>query len=164
MARFGEESYWESRKPRKRQGCGLWKSITVGNEDFWKFISFSLGSGENICFWNDLWVGVTPLKVTFPITYRLALVHKASVDNCYDFNKRCWDPRLRREPNDWKVGEMIRLLETLGNSILLWKNRMGWSRSLIKRVTLLISHTIWNYQIVHYFRSPIKTFRILIFL
>lgn len=26
---------------------------------------------------------------------------------CYDENGRIWDPRLRRDSNDWEVGELI---------------------------------------------------------
>lgn len=101
VVRCGEGSHWESRKSRRRHGCGLWKSIMAVKEDFWKFISFSIGSGETISFCSFI--------------YHLVLEPKAPIANCYDSNRSCWDPKLRREPNDQEVGEMIRLLETLGN-------------------------------------------------
>lgn len=66
MVRFGEKSYWESRMTRGRHGYGLRKSIMAGKEEFWKFIIFSLGSRENISFWNDLWVGGDTFKGEVP--------------------------------------------------------------------------------------------------
>lgn len=50
MARFGEESFWESKMARDRHECGIWKSIMAGNEGFWKFIRFRIGSSEKISF------------------------------------------------------------------------------------------------------------------
>lgn len=54
---------------------------------------------------------------------------KASVVNCYDFNRNAWDPRWRRAPNDWEMGELVSLLEMLGglrpvsnnNDVWVWK-------------------------------------------
>lgn len=35
--------------------------------------------------------------------------------NCYDFNQNAWDLGLRRDPNDWEVGELLHLLVSLGS-------------------------------------------------
>lgn len=53
--------------------------------------------------------------VTCPNVYRLALDQHSLVGKCYDQNRRIWDPRLRRDPNDWEVGELLHLLEILDN-------------------------------------------------
>lgn len=113
--RYGEKSIWDSRDVRGRHGCEIWKSILLGRESFCKCIKFVLGSGENINFWKDVWVGDDPLMVSFPNIFRLALDQQTSVAKCYDGIRGSWTPRLRRESNDWEFGELLKLLESLGN-------------------------------------------------
>lgn len=90
----------------------------------------TVAPGENISFWRDLWVGESPLKDSFPNIYCLASDSQSSVANCYDFNRRCWTPRLRRDLNDWEVGDFIRLLELLGNLNHRLEYQDGWSWKL----------------------------------
>lgn len=47
--------------------------------------------------------------------FRSTLDPQTLVTNYYDFSRRVWDLKLMRAPNDWEVGEMIILLELLGN-------------------------------------------------
>lgn len=61
VAHFGEKTIWDLGKMKRRHGCGIWKSICVGKKDFRKCIRFNLGGGENISFWNDIWVEVATL-------------------------------------------------------------------------------------------------------
>lgn len=82
---------------------------------FWKCIRFKFGRGDNISLWIDLWVGMATLREKFPNIYQLALDPQAPVALCYDDIKRIWCLRLRRDPNDWGLGEMLNLLEILGN-------------------------------------------------
>lgn len=88
MARFGAQSIWESKVVRGRHGCGIWKSIISGKEELWKFIRFKLGSGENISFLKDMWVGEAPLMEAFPNIFHLSLDPQSSVVGYYDFNRR----------------------------------------------------------------------------
>lgn len=46
--------------------------------------------------------------------------------NYFDFNRKCWVPKLRRDPNDWQVRDMIRLLESLGNLNPRSECQGGW--------------------------------------
>lgn len=94
---------------------------------FWKCIRFKLGGGENISFWNDLWVGVATLREIFANIYQLALDLHASVALCYDDIRRILGPRLRRDPNYWEYGEMLNLLEILGNIAPNINRRDGWT-------------------------------------
>lgn len=52
VARFGEQSRWESKEVHVRHGCGIWKSILKVRKDFWNLIQFKLGSGSKIKFWK----------------------------------------------------------------------------------------------------------------
>lgn len=60
-------------------------------------------------------MGESFFKDLFPNIYCLALDSQTSMGNCFDFNRSCWVPRLRSNPNDWEVDEIIRLLKLLGS-------------------------------------------------
>lgn len=110
VARFVERSCWKAKAVRGRHGCGIWKSISAINEMFWKYIRFHLGSGVSIRLRIS-----SPLKDNFLNIFRLALDLGTSVSNCFDVSRRVWDLGLRRNPNDWELGEFIRMLGLLGN-------------------------------------------------
>lgn len=54
-----------------RHGCGIWKSIQKLRVNFWNYIRFNLGSGREIRFWEDRWIGEVPLKVAFKNLFSL---------------------------------------------------------------------------------------------
>ena len=60
-------------------GCGLWKSICMGWEDFSKNIRFEVGVGDRVKLWIDLWCGDSPLQLTFPNVYEIVSNKGASV-------------------------------------------------------------------------------------
>lgn len=78
-------------------------------------MKFKLDLERNIGFREDVWVGNAPFKEVFSNIFRLSSNPKSSVANCYNFSMRVWDPRWRTTPNDWELGEMVTLLELLGN-------------------------------------------------
>lgn len=91
---------WESGDVKGRHGCGLWKLIMRGKVDFWKFIRFSLSSGFDISFWEDLWIGDLSLKEGFNSLFRLARNPRVSVGNSFDSMHEVWSPSLCRNVND----------------------------------------------------------------
>lgn len=148
VARFGEKTIWDPGKVKGRHGCGIWKSIYAGKKDFWKCIRFNLGECENISFWNDIWVGVATLRVTCLNIYQLDLDPQASIASCYDVIRKIWCSRLRRDPNDWEVGELLNLLEILGNMALNGNKNDGWTWKLNQKgcfTSKLLYHTLLNY-------------------
>lgn len=54
VTKFGSISTWKPKAPREGYGCGFWKSIFYGVNDFWKFIHFNLRQSEEIRFWQDI--------------------------------------------------------------------------------------------------------------
>lgn len=69
---------------------------------FWKHIWFKHGSGREICFWEDRWVGDIPFRESFRSLYFLAIDPKGLVANVYDVLGNIWAPRLDRNLNDWE--------------------------------------------------------------
>lgn len=88
VARFGVRSRWESREVRGHHGCGMWNSILAVKSVFWESIRFKLGDGENICFWQDVWLGDCPLWLAFLNIYSLAYDPLARVSNCFNASSR----------------------------------------------------------------------------
>ena len=59
----------------------LWKTIRKGWHQFAENVSYKLGDGALLSFWQDHWCGDTPLLVRFPELYRLASHPGASVQD-----------------------------------------------------------------------------------
>lgn len=70
--------------------CGglspVWKDISLPSSAFWNCISFNMGNGENICFWEDVWLGYQPLCSMFEGLYEMVvermfqLVHGGTIE------------------------------------------------------------------------------------
>lgn len=55
----------------------FWKGIIAVKDNFMANMKFSLGWGEKIRFWHDLWIGNTPLVVQFPNIFNCVKNRKA---------------------------------------------------------------------------------------
>lgn len=82
-----------------------------------------------------MWVRESPLREVFSNIYRLASDPKALVVNCFDINRNCWDLRLIRDLNDWEVGELINLLESLRDLHPSPEKEDGWFWKLSRKWT-----------------------------
>ena len=80
-SKFGEE--WgggTSKLGRGVHGCGLWRGIRMGWEDFSKNTQFVVGLGNRVRFWQDGWYGDRPFQVAFPRLYGIAIDKEAFVE------------------------------------------------------------------------------------
>ena len=68
-----EEGYhgeaWMSKAPSGPHGVGMWKFIRSRWAKFSKFVTFEVGDGSLIRFWDDVWCTEEPLKLAYPELY-----------------------------------------------------------------------------------------------
>ena len=86
---------WTSKLGRGVHGCGLWRCICMGWEDFSKNCQFVVGLGNRIRFWQHSWYGDQPLQLAFPRLYGIAIDKEASVEAFLSRqgveDRRIWD-------------------------------------------------------------------------
>ena len=90
-----------------------WKAISSGIEKFKSFIRYKVGMGNSIRFWEDTWVGDTPLVSLYPQLYRIscntnALI--ASIIHWNSFDSFSWDLEFRTNLNEREIEEFLELL------------------------------------------------------
>ena len=68
-------------------GVGLWKGISKETEQLKNDIVFELGDGYGIKFWEEVWCGETPLCVSFPSLYALAVLKGAMVSKLWEISR-----------------------------------------------------------------------------
>lgn len=112
----------------------------------WKFVRFKLGSGREIRFWEDRWLGENPLNESFKFLHSLALDPFDRVVDLFDMVGNIWVPRLHKNLNDWELGGVVGLLTLLDGIRLDPTLHDGWewvisikSRSTPKSLYLEIS-------------------------
>ncbi|GJS86121.1 RNA-directed DNA polymerase, eukaryota, reverse transcriptase zinc-binding domain protein [Tanacetum coccineum] len=119
-SRIGYKSVW----------CDIIREVEVVKAhgfDLYSYIQKKIGNGENTSFWDDVWIGDTPLKSKFSRLYALEDSKRISVAS--KMAQENWSGSFRRVPRSGaeqaQMEELIVLLEgtTLGNS----NDRWYWS-------------------------------------
>ncbi|XP_020271874.1 uncharacterized protein LOC109847041 [Asparagus officinalis] len=93
-----EGSLLQSRK-YNASNSHFWNAVLSFKDAFLHNVKWSIGSGDNVRFWKDKWIGYNTLASIFPESYRLALSSNVSVKsqgNFYD-NKWQWHLLMRRK-------------------------------------------------------------------
>ena len=96
---------WFTNAPRGSYGVGLWKEISKESEQLKNDSFFELGDGYRIKFWEDVWCGETPLRVSFSSLYALADSKGVMRSELWENigGNGVWNPKFNRRFNDWEL-------------------------------------------------------------
>nr|XP_016496380.1 PREDICTED: uncharacterized protein LOC107815330 [Nicotiana tabacum] len=70
---------WRTKAITTPFGCGMWRSIMKNWEAFSGNITYRVGDGRRINFWNHRWCGEDTLRVSFPHVFRVSNQKKLMV-------------------------------------------------------------------------------------
>ena len=78
--KYGEGSGgWCTRVVRGTHGCGFWKNIRKGTDNFFGHVVYAAGEGNRIWFWHDPWSDPISLKELYLKLFACAVVQKALI-------------------------------------------------------------------------------------
>ena len=64
---------WDSKVVEYRTHRSPWKAMSSLYGEFYQMVSFKVGNGNKVRFWEDIWLGENSLEVLFPSLLRLSI-------------------------------------------------------------------------------------------
>ena len=110
---------WCSTIVQDTYGTSLWKTIRKGWPRFAAYVSFKVGNGALLSFWQDHWCGDTSLMVRFPELYRIASHPVASIQDLLIYNgtNHQWDVNFTRLVHDWELESVADFLDVIYSAV-----------------------------------------------
>lgn len=119
---------WRTRDIVLPFGCGLWRNIMKRWDYFVENISFKVGVGRRVYFWEHNWCGKLILKEEFQSLYSISCQRDLTIQQIRRSHggKTFWDLRFRRDFQDWEVSEFHRLIDLVHRQVNLVDNPDVW--------------------------------------
>ena len=105
VVKYGVEiGGWHTSHNRGPHGCGVWKDIMLGWNEYFQHIEFVVGLGNRIRFWQNMWCGDWALMDRFPTLYACSSHREVTIDSVLmrpDVGGPCeWNISFGRAFND----------------------------------------------------------------
>lgn len=125
-AKYEMENNWMTKLVTTPYGCGIWRTIRNLWPILFSRISFTVGNGRKVLFWEDKWINQRPLKLLFPEFYALSRLPKATVEELW--TGQGWNLQLRRHLNDWELGDIEAFHKTMAelNKLTASEDKAVW--------------------------------------
>ncbi|WMV33005.1 hypothetical protein MTR67_026390 [Solanum verrucosum] len=103
IARYGREGPWTTQEVKTPYERGLWRTIRNQWQKMWGNFVIKLGNGRKTMFWNDVWVGQTPLRQQFPNIYNLNQQKLATILEFYNTLEQAKSLNFEEDKLLWKL-------------------------------------------------------------
>lgn len=106
---------WDAKVVSRGSLRNPWKFISQGYGAFSANISFTVGEGSRVRFWQDHWLQDGPLQVSNPRIFSLTSKPDAWVSEVIRRNEAGleWDFRFRRPLSDWEAEELGHIIQAV---------------------------------------------------
>ena len=110
---------WDSKTDDRGTFRSPWKAISSLYREFHQLVSFKVGNGNKVRFWEDAWAGENPLQVMFPSLFRLSSLKSHPIS---DFHNQSgpsfegvtsWNLHFSRNLLDREIDQLIQLIQIL---------------------------------------------------
>ncbi|XP_026420154.1 uncharacterized protein LOC113316148 [Papaver somniferum] len=109
---------WIPNKVSTPLGVSCWRAIAGNNVLIATNSSLIIHSGQQISFWNDLWIGNTSLSGAFPLLYKICRNKRATLADMITIESS-WKFDFKRCMTDIEALEFTSLLVLIGDSPLV---------------------------------------------
>ena len=119
-SKFGiHTNQWDSNVVHRGTLRSPWKAISSLYGEFLRVVSFKIGDGKKVRFWEDIWVGENSLKSLFPSLFRLSTLNSRPISDFVDQVRlleegyTSWNFHFSRSLSDREIHQLQDLLQRL---------------------------------------------------
>ena len=121
VAKYGVDlGGWRITRTRGPYGCGMWKSIMLGWNNFFQHTKFVVGMGNRIRFWQDKWCGELALMDRFPTLFACSNQREATIASVLvrstERGSCDWNVTFVRDSNDWEIDLVVEFFQILASN------------------------------------------------
>ena len=146
---------WGTRPVRGSYGCGLWKGIMMGWDQFQNHLRFTVGMGDRVRLWHDRWCGDMALKDTFPTLFECASHQDAFLNEVMvrQNGRVVWNVSFTCNFNDWEMDYVLVFLTLIESKAPLREVEDGswWHLRQNDGLTFVHSMTIFRILLLLFF-------------
>lgn len=93
----------------------IWRGVCKNPQAFWNCISFRMGNGTSICFWEDRWLQEVPLCDAYEKLYKQIVKPNLPISSYWNTRylkrrKPTWGPLTRLQNNQEAIMELLNLI------------------------------------------------------